>query len=434
MLKARQKLGKYQIVRKIAEGGFANVYRANDTIEGIPVALKIPRRKHITPETLERFRKEAKVTAALDHPNILPLKNAVFVDSTFVIVYPLGESTLADRLERRLSLRTAMDYAEQMLQAVAYAHERGVVHCDIKPENMILFAGNRLRLSDFGIAKLALNTRTIQGAGTGTIGYLAPEQAFGRPSLRSDVFSLGLVLYRMFAGELPEWPYEWPPPGFERLRQTLHPSFISFIQKALEVDERKRFRDAVQMLAVFRRLKPRAIAYNTRRRRKTPITPSGRWRRVRIREYRKAVGGALGKASDCSRCGGPMTELMSYCPWCGTHRKKHKGSVSFPARCRRCGRGVKSDWRFCAWCYGPAIQEPGTHEYSDVRYAARCQNPACTRRELMPFMRYCPWCRTKVKRAWRVEPSRDKCTRCRWGVLTDYWSYCPWCGKRTGHT
>jgi serine/threonine protein kinase len=97
-----------------------------------------------------------------------------------------------------------------MIEAVAYAHRQRIIHCDIKPENFILFPDNRLRLTDFGIARVAQNT--VAGSGSGTVGYMAPEQAMGKPSMRSDVFSLGLVIYRMLTGQLPEWPFEWPPP------------------------------------------------------------------------------------------------------------------------------------------------------------------------------------------------------------------------------
>ena len=119
--------------------------------------------------------------------------------------------SLDDRLQKRISLSTAVDYSAQILAAVAYAHEHRIIHCDIKPDNFLIFADGRVRLADFGIARVA--QKTLRGWGEGTVGYIAPEQAMGKPSFRSDVFSTGLVLYRMFSGCLPEWPYRWPPPG-----------------------------------------------------------------------------------------------------------------------------------------------------------------------------------------------------------------------------
>lgn len=266
VLRARQRLGKYRIERRLAEGPFAVVYEAYDTVEGTHVALKVPHPHLTTRHWSDWFRKEARMAARLDHVNILPLKNAEFIDGYFVIASPLGECSLADRLCHRLSTARAMELAEQLLEAVAYAHQHRIIHCDIKPDNVILFPGNRLRLADFGIARVAL--RTVKASGSGTVGYVAPEQAMGRPSFQSDVFSLGLILYRMFAGTLPEWPYRWPPPGYDRLRRRLHPDMIAVIRKALQFEAKARYENAQQMLAAFRRARARTERWLARRRRR----------------------------------------------------------------------------------------------------------------------------------------------------------------------
>lgn len=264
MLRARQKLDKYRIERRLGTGAFATVYQAMDQIEGIRVALKIPHETILDDQVLKDFRQEVRLTAKLEHPHILPLKNASFIDGQFVIVLPLGEKTLADRLTKRMSLKRALDFGEQLLDAVAYAHRERIVHCDIKPENVILFPGNQLRLSDFGIAKVA--QKTLRGSGTGTVGYMAPEQAMGRPSLRSDVFSLGLILYRMLSGHWPEWPYEWPPAGYHRIRWRLHPEMISVLRRAMEFSPTRRYRDADQMLSAFCKAKSKALRHAEARR------------------------------------------------------------------------------------------------------------------------------------------------------------------------
>mgnify|MGYP001552072594 CR=1 FL=1 len=264
-LRPRQRLGKYRIRRRIGTGAFATVYEAYDTIEGIVVALKIPHPEQLEKESLELIHREVRITARLDHENILPLRNAMMIDDYFVIATPLGERTLTDRLRHRLGPRTALSYAEQLIDALAYAHEQRVIHCDIKPDNVILFPNGLVRLADFGIAKVALRTRTIMGSGQGTVGYIAPEQAMGKPSFRSDVFSLGLVMYRMFAGELPEWPFEWPAPGGERLRRILSRDFIGFLRRSIEVRERKRFRDGLHMQRAFESVAPRALRPSARR-------------------------------------------------------------------------------------------------------------------------------------------------------------------------
>ncbi|MGB5684128.1 MAG: serine/threonine-protein kinase [Polyangiales bacterium] len=269
-LKNRRRLGKYRIRRRVGAGAFATVYEAYDTIEGISVALKIPHPDQVEKESLNLIHKEVRLTARLDHDNILALRSAMMIDGHFVIATPLGEQTLTDRLRYRLGPKTALSYTEQLLDALAYAHEQRVIHCDIKPDNVILFPENHVRLADFGIAKVSLRTRTILGSGQGTVGYIAPEQAMGKPSFRSDVFSMGLLIYRMFAGVLPEWPFDWPLPGAERLRRTVSQDFIAFLRRSIEVRERRRFRDGVQMQRAFEKVAPRALRSTTRGRRTSP--------------------------------------------------------------------------------------------------------------------------------------------------------------------
>jgi serine/threonine-protein kinase len=249
LLKTRQRLDKYRIERRIANGPLAAVYQAFDTILARRVALKIPH-VGLSETMLEDFRKEVRLAVRLEHPRVLPVFNASQIGEYFVIVTPLGEGTLADRLERRMATATGIELAAQALEAVAYAHSKRVIHCDIKPENFILFPGNKLRLGDFAFAKRC--TRPLKASGSGTLGYIAPEQAMGRPMFQSDVFSLGLVFCRMFAGALPEWPYDWPPAGFERLRRRLSPEFIELLRRSLRVKPSQRFRDAIQMQHAFR--------------------------------------------------------------------------------------------------------------------------------------------------------------------------------------
>ena len=319
-VRVRQRLGKYRVARRLAEGGFATVYKAYDTIAGIHVALKVPHPGLVTKESMEAFRKEVRLTSGLDHPNILSVKDAGFIDGNLVITYPLGAETLGDRLGRRMSGHTMIELAEQMLVAVAFAHGRRILHGDIKPENFILFPENRVRLTDFGIAKVA--DRTLAASGSGTVGYVAPEQAMGKPSLRSDVFSLGLVLYRMFSGQLPEWPFTWPPPGSGRIRKHFHPDLIAFLRKCLELDDRRRFADASRMVAAFRRLKPRALRGIPSRRRQTQVKSNRTdWKALRTRNFLKEYRTILEVRGTCGHCQGPVAESMRFCPWCGSERR-----------------------------------------------------------------------------------------------------------------
>ncbi|MFQ5742612.1 MAG: serine/threonine-protein kinase [Acidobacteriota bacterium] len=436
LLKVRQKFGKYRIQRRLADGGFAEVYQALDTLEGIQVALKIPYPRHLHSDMLEAFHREIRLAASLDHPNILPVKNAEIIDGKLVVAYRLGETTLAERLQRRLAVSTGLEWSEQLLEALAHAHGRRIIHCDVKPENLLLFPRRRLRLIDFGIARVAQGT-VKEGSGSGTLGYIAPEQAMGRPSFRSDVFSAGLVIYRMFSGTLPAWPFEWPLPGQRRLARKLPVEFVAFLRRALQVDHRKRFASAVEMLAAFHRLLPRTLRFvndhrrqrSSKRKRRRRGAEEPKWKGLRQREYLRRHRKAIPHEASCRRCRGPLAAAMRVCPWCGTERGRHRGKVSCPARCPRCGRGRKLDWRFCPWCYGASFRNVDQRQYTDVRYQGRCANLACRRRQLMPFMRYCPWCHHKVDRKWLVPGVRERCHRCGWGVVKEYWSHCAWCGK-----
>lgn len=245
-LRVGSRLGKFRIQKRLGEGGFATVYAAMDTVEGRQVAIKVPDERYVTnSQSLDDLHREVRIMARLDHPGILQLKDARFVDNRFVMIFPLGEESLADRMCRRMSRLQVVDFLVQMVDAVAYAHAQRVLHRDIKPENFILFPSRVIRLTDFGLARVENTAHDVSASGT--LGYMAPEQAMGHPSYRSDVFSLGLVLYRLLSGELPEYPFEAPLPGYNRLRRGVSVDLVALIRKAIEPTPRKRFRDAVAM-------------------------------------------------------------------------------------------------------------------------------------------------------------------------------------------
>jgi serine/threonine-protein kinase len=425
VLKIRQRLGKYRIKSRLNEGAFGVVYVAADTIEGIDVALKIPH-NIAGQDLLADFRNEVRLAAQLDHPNILPLKNAAFIDDRFVIAFALGERTLGERMMKRMSQATMLSYIEQMLEAVAHAHQNHIIHCDIKPENLILFTNNRLRLTDFGIARFAM--RTVRGSGSGTVGYISPEQAMGQPSFRSDVFSLGLVMYKLLTGFLPEWPFDWPAAGHDRLRQRAHPDLIEIIRRSLAIRPEKRFRDAIAMRNEFLRIRERARGFKRKRGSSRSSESSVNWQSKMWNSFQKTFGRQLQSRYACGGCSGPVSEAMHFCPWCADHRDQHQGETRFPAHCPRCHRGMKLNWRYCPWCYGSGFEPLSERAYSDKQYVAKCDNTKCREKVLMPFMRYCPTCNRKVRRAWLIPGSKHRCVRCDWGIAA-HWNHCAWCGK-----
>ena len=429
MLRARQKIGKYRILGRIASGPLADVYRAYDSIQKQRVALKIPRQDHHTVH--EEFLHEVQVATKLQHPNILSVLNASYIDDHFVIAMELGEESLGDRIERRISMSRALELGGQAIAGLAHAHEHRIIHCDIKPENYILFPGNQLKLCDFGFAKISL--RTLKASGSGTIDYIAPEQAMGRPKFQSDVFSLGLVLYRLFSGVLPEWPFNWPMEGHDRLTSRVRPELVEMLKKAIQLDPSKRYRDAVQMQSAFEQLQSHARRQKRSRSRARSDRKAGTtWRGMQWREFQRQYKRVLDTRHQCRRCEGPVSESMQGCPWCGIDNPARGSESSMPSSCPRCERGVKNDWDYCPWCYGPGFVEETGRRYPDKRYSARCSNKRC-RGELMPFMRYCPWCRIKVRRPWKLEGSRHRCKSCNWGIAKEFWNFCAWCREPVKH-
>jgi hypothetical protein len=427
MLRRGHRLGKYCIRGRLAQGGFADVYRAHDTVEGVDVALKVPLPSSTGAAMLEAFRREARTVARLEHPNILPLKNADTTEGRFIISYPLGTSSLDDRMARRpLPVPLALSFGEQLLSALAYAHEQRVIHCDVKPENLILFGDERLRLADFGLAKVVA-ARTVSASASGTIGFMAPEQALGRPSARSDVFSAGLVIYRMLTGTLPEWPYDWPPPGHERLLR-IAPEIAEVLERAIQVDARRRYRDAAQMLEAYGKaqrklLRRRKAGSETTAQRKQSVRD---WRSVRLRQLRNMLAGRLVLSHQCGACHQPVDERMHACPWCGVAPLQPTGPSTYPAQCPRCARGIKLDWSWCAWCHGPKIGPQSSRRFTDRRYASACGSCGG---KLIPFSRYCPWCRVRVHTRWTLVKTARRCTHCEQPVLPGFWAHCPWCAK-----
>ena len=157
------------------------------------------------------------------------------------------------------------------------------------------------------------------------------------------------------------------------------------------------------MADAFRRLKSRALRETgTQRRRKKAARKTTDWKTLRTQNFMRAYRTALEVRGTCPRCHGPASESMQFCPWCGTKRRIAAEESRFRGRCPRCKRSMKTDWRFCPHCFGPAVHPDATPRHSDRRYSARCSHAGCGG-YLMPFMRYCPWCRRKVRRVWKFE-------------------------------
>jgi eukaryotic-like serine/threonine-protein kinase len=212
------KLGPYEILALLGTGGMGEVYRALDTSLGREVAVKILHAGTLQdPDRLRRFRQEAQSAASLNHPNILAIHFVGEHDGAPFIVSELLEGeNLRERLRReRLPLRKCLDFATQVIDGLVAAHEKGIVHRDLKPENIFLTRDGRVKILDFGLAKLialgntsadanAVTMTQVSSPGVvlGTVGYMSPEQVRSQPlDARSDIFSFGVMFYEMLSGK-----------------------------------------------------------------------------------------------------------------------------------------------------------------------------------------------------------------------------------------
>ena len=411
-------LGKYRLRRRLGEGGYCEVWQALDTVEGIAVALKMPLADIHGKRDNEVLLREVRALSMLRHPNIVSVKNADIVDQQVVLATELSTGTLA-ACGKPMSVRRISSIIMQVLEGLAHAHRHRIVHCDVTPGNIFLFPDRRAALGDFGIA-LQLKGRMKTVDDYGTPGYVAPEQAYGRPTCRSDCFAVGLVLYEYITGVLPRWPFMWPLVGLQRLREKTGGAFVKFIKTSLSVDPRRRFADAGEMLGAMQAALPK----NAKQTLGAVEKSEDNWRKVRRGAFFKRYGRVFPVMHKCVTCGEPIAEMMQLCPWCGSEKNRFDARSQFSHICPHCHKGVLPEWRFCPWCYGAGFEPQRPVQAKRLRYHAQCRYCGGG---IMRFMRYCPWCHRKVRRPWQVKPLPEICGRCRWSVDSDFWSYCPWC-------
>ena len=201
--------GRYEILEEVGNGGMAVVYKAKDFDTGSIVAVKILREEYLDNEEFcRRFRNESRAIALLNHPNIVKIFDVCNSPSLqYIVMEYIDGISLKDYIEQQRVIRVkeAVHFTTQILRALMHAHSKGIVHRDIKPQNIMLLPNGRIKVTDFGIARLITSqTSTITDKAIGSVHYIAPEQARGATTdARADLYSVGVMLYEMLTGKLP---------------------------------------------------------------------------------------------------------------------------------------------------------------------------------------------------------------------------------------
>lgn len=257
--------GRYEIQELIGMGGMSNVYRAFDVIDQRQVAVKILRDEYLTnSEFLRRFKNESKAIAVLNHPNIVRVFDVSFTGKVHSIVMEYIDGiTLKEYIDQQgpLEWKEAIHFTLQILRALQHAHDKGIVHRDIKPQNIMLLQNGAIKVTDFGIARFARSeVKTITDRAIGSVHYISPEQAMGdNTDEKSDIYSVGVMLFEMLTGKL---PFEADSPVSVAIKQiqtqaarptTLNPSIPGGLEditvRAMQKEASRRYQSAAEMIA-----------------------------------------------------------------------------------------------------------------------------------------------------------------------------------------
>jgi eukaryotic-like serine/threonine-protein kinase len=261
---------RYSILSRIGSGGMADVYCAQDLQLGRKVALKLLYRRFAEDqEFVERFKREASAAAGLQHPNVVGVYDRGEYDGTYYIAMEYLEGRSLKQIlqeEGTLAPERAIDIVVQILRAARFAHQRGVIHRDIKPHNVIVDDEERAKVTDFGIARAGASDMTETGSIMGTAQYLSPEQAQGHAvSAQSDLYAIGILLYELLAGRV---PFDGDSPVTIALKQVAElpvppsaynpavpPELDAIVLRALEKEPERRFADADEFIAALEQAK-----------------------------------------------------------------------------------------------------------------------------------------------------------------------------------
>jgi serine/threonine protein kinase len=282
-----QSLGDYVVLQQLGTGGFGHVYKVEHTITGRREAMKVLASTNVdAAEQSERFLREIRLQASLNHPNIAVVHTAFWVNDDLALVCELLEGqSLQDFLEKqRASPQQALQIIGQVLDALSYAHARGIIHRDISPANIFLTAGGIVKIIDFGLAKAATDLRlTREGSPIGAAHYMSPEQIRGAQDIdaRTDIYSCGVVLYELVCGKKPfegdnafdimKAHAETPPPSPTAANPQVPPALAAILLRALAKKPEDRFQSADTFVQAIRQVQPEPVQGASRRSTSRPV-------------------------------------------------------------------------------------------------------------------------------------------------------------------
>ncbi|MEE1012470.1 MAG: Stk1 family PASTA domain-containing Ser/Thr kinase [Acutalibacteraceae bacterium] len=256
--------GRYEIQEVIGVGGMAVVYKAYDNIDDRTVAVKILKEEFLANEEFRRrFKNESKAIAVLSHPNIVKVFNVSYGDRLQYIVMEYVEGiTLKEYIEQqgKLGIKETVHFTMQILRALQHAHDKGIVHRDIKPQNIMLLSNGNIKVTDFGIARFSYSdTKTMTDSAIGSVHYISPEQARGDTTDdRADIYSVGVVLYEMLTGQLPFqsdnsvsvalMQLQTDPKRPRELNSSIPVGLEQIVMHAMQKNTKNRYQSAAEML------------------------------------------------------------------------------------------------------------------------------------------------------------------------------------------